>query len=41
MLFCVAEFSVESSDDDMGYGLFDDAELTESGPTVYFAGVRT
>ena len=36
MLFCVGEFSEESSDDDMGY-----AELVKDGQTVYFAGVRT
>ena len=41
MLFCVGEFSEESSDDDMGYGLFDDAELVKDGQTVYFSGVRT
>ena len=45
MLFCVDKScwkSVElSSDDDMGYGLFDDAELVEEGQTLHYGKVRT
>lgn len=41
MLFCVAEFKEEeSSDDDMGYGLFGNVELVEDGQTLNFARVR-